>query len=223
MAPGPALSLRRRSWPAAWPSPCATLHTRCCRAGRRVGLSWCNSCRQARCAPSWRRFCCSTTCGEVSSAAAHRLSLGQALLVQGDTARALTELVACEALARSIDAALLAFSARLMRSEALHRLQRGDEGLAALRDALAHGPWPMAHATATPGRPAGGCPTCWPHCWRAGWPRASNRPMPARWRVGRWCCYGPCFRICRRRCQWPPRCTGCGPTAKAPTSAKPST
>ena len=68
---------------------------------------------------------------------AHRLSLGQALLVSGDAAGAASELDHCAAEADAIDAQLAAFSARLMRSEALHRQGRGEGAEALLRQALA--------------------------------------------------------------------------------------
>lgn len=71
--------------------------------------------------------------------AAHRLSLGQCLLMQGDTAEALAEIDEARRLAESIQARLLAFSCALMRAACLMRLEQPAAADAALREALATG------------------------------------------------------------------------------------
>jgi LuxR family transcriptional regulator, maltose regulon positive regulatory protein len=69
--------------------------------------------------------------------AAHRLSLGQALLAAGDAAAGLEELVQAEATAREIDAAQLVAAALLHRSATLAALGRNDLADAAQREAMA--------------------------------------------------------------------------------------
>lgn len=71
--------------------------------------------------------------------ATHALSLGQALLVAGDAAAALDAFDRSLAASRPIGAELLVFTAQLMRSAVLLRIDRLDEALAALREALAEG------------------------------------------------------------------------------------
>ena len=65
--------------------------------------------------------------------AVHALSLGQALLRAGDNASALAHIDSAVQIAQHIDAALLTFTAGLMRGACLLRLGRGDEALQALR------------------------------------------------------------------------------------------
>jgi LuxR family transcriptional regulator, maltose regulon positive regulatory protein len=69
----------------------------------------------------------------------HLLSLGQALLVQGELQQAAHELEAAALSAQHIDAALLGFSARLMRAVCLLRSGDGEAADAELRAALAIG------------------------------------------------------------------------------------
>jgi LuxR family maltose regulon positive regulatory protein len=69
--------------------------------------------------------------------AAHRLSLGLALLAAGDATAALHELQQAEATAAQIGAAQLVASALLHRSAALATLGRASEADTALREALA--------------------------------------------------------------------------------------
>ncbi len=71
--------------------------------------------------------------------ASHRLSLGQTLLQADEPAAALAELEHAERVAREINAGLISFTAALMRSACLLRLQRTDEALTALANALAEG------------------------------------------------------------------------------------
>jgi LuxR family maltose regulon positive regulatory protein len=71
--------------------------------------------------------------------ATHALSLGQALLVAGHAEAALGALDRSLAASRPIGAELLVFTALLMRSAALLRLDRPDDALAGLREALAEG------------------------------------------------------------------------------------
>jgi LuxR family transcriptional regulator, maltose regulon positive regulatory protein len=70
---------------------------------------------------------------------AHRFSLGQALLAQGDAAAALDAFSQTVREAREISAGLIAFSATLMSAACLRRLGRDAEGDVALRDAAAEG------------------------------------------------------------------------------------
>lgn len=71
--------------------------------------------------------------------ATHRLSLGQALLCSGDPMAALENVEAALGLASRIDAALMLFTAGLMRSACLRRLGRDAEATLALRSALREG------------------------------------------------------------------------------------
>lgn len=68
--------------------------------------------------------------------AAHRFSLGQALLEQGDAPAALEQLDEAVATARQIDAGLLVYSAQLSRSEALFRCGLAEASLAAAQEAF---------------------------------------------------------------------------------------
>lgn len=71
--------------------------------------------------------------------ATHALSLGQALLVAGDTPAALAAFEQALTAARPIGAELLVFTALLMRAACLQRLGRGDDALTDLRAAWAEG------------------------------------------------------------------------------------
>ncbi len=71
--------------------------------------------------------------------AVHSLSLGQALLRAGESAAALERIDAALDVAQRIDAALLAFTAMLMRAACLLRLRRTDEASQALRLAWGEG------------------------------------------------------------------------------------
>jgi LuxR family maltose regulon positive regulatory protein len=81
----------------------------------------------------------SSEIGGAFRSATHALSLGQALLVAGDAGAALDAFDRALAAARPIGAELLVFTALLMRSAALLRLERDDVALADLREALAEG------------------------------------------------------------------------------------
>lgn len=71
--------------------------------------------------------------------ATHSLSLGQALLRGGDDTAALAYFDSALELARQMDAALLSFTAKLMRGTCLLHLGRTDEAMQALRSAWSEG------------------------------------------------------------------------------------
>ncbi|HEX5684059.1 MAG TPA: BTAD domain-containing putative transcriptional regulator [Ideonella sp.] len=71
--------------------------------------------------------------------ATHALSLGQALLVAGETSTALAAFERALVAARPIGAELLVFTALLMRAACLQRLDHGDEALSDLRIAWGEG------------------------------------------------------------------------------------